>query len=82
MNDHYHYFSCDSIFIDTISINHIIKNNDAIFLFIIHFNIRSLQKNIDDLNNYVTVQNKTPDVIALSQIKLQFDKMYSDVQWL
>ena len=70
MNDHYYYFSCVSKFIDTISINHFIKNNDAIFLFIIHFNMRSLQKNIDDFNKYVTVQNKTPDVIALSQIKL------------
>ena len=40
------------------------KNND---LFLIHFNVRSLQKHIDQLNNYLVGFKNQPDIAAISE---------------
>ena len=44
------------------------KNND---LFLIHFNVRSLQKHIDQLNNCLVGFKNQPDVVAISETKLK-----------
>ena len=45
------------------------KNND---LFLIHFNVCSLQKHIDQfLNNYLVGFKNQPDIVAISETKLK-----------
>ena len=44
------------------------KNND---LFLIHFNVRSLQKHIEQLNNYLVGFKNQPDIVAISESKLK-----------
>ena len=44
------------------------KNNN---LFLIHFNVRSLQKHIDQLNNYLVGFKNQPDIVAISETKLK-----------
>ena len=44
------------------------KNND---LFPIHFNLRSLQKHIDQINNYLVGFKNQPDIVAISDTKLK-----------
>ena len=36
----------------------------------IHFNVRSLQKNTDKLSHYLTDLNRKPDVVVVSETKL------------
>lgn len=40
-------------------------------IFLIHFNIRSLQKNIDKLSDYISTLDKQPEIIALTETKLK-----------
>ena len=42
------------------------KNND---LFLTHFNVRSLQKHIDQLNNCLVGFKNQPDIVAISETK-------------
>ena len=44
------------------------KDND---LFLVHFNVRSLQRHIDELNNYLVGFKHQPDIVAISQTKLK-----------
>ena len=44
------------------------KNND---LFLIHFNVCSLQKHIDQLNNYLVGFKNQRDIVAISDTKLK-----------
>ena len=44
------------------------KNND---LFLVHFSVRSLQKHIDQLNNYLVGFKNQPDIVALSETKFK-----------
>ena len=44
------------------------KNNE---LFLIHFNIRSLQKHINQLNNNLVGFKNQPDIVAISETKLK-----------
>ena len=48
-------------------------------LFIIHFNIRSLQKNVQTLNNYLSQLDKQPDIIALSETKLHEGRIFANI---
>ena len=48
-------------------------------LFVIHLNIRILQKNIDRLSDYIYTLDKQPDIIALSETKLEPDTMNSNI---
>ena len=49
------------------------KNHDD--LFIIHFNVRSIQKNIDSLNNLLSSFKNQPDIVAISKTKLKKEKI-------
>ena len=49
------------------------KNHDD--LFVIHFNVRSIQKNIDSLNNLLSSFKNQPDIVAISETKLQKEKI-------
>jgi hypothetical protein len=62
-------FNASSSFTDNSCIllqQHNVKN-----LKIMHFNIRSLYKNIDNLKEYLTLYNYTPDIILLSETWIQ-----------
>ena len=48
-------------------------------LFFIHFNIRSLQKNINKLTHYLSQLHKLSDVIAITETKLQNDTIYNNI---
>ena len=72
------FFICD--YHDVASINRYINSNiNNPNLFLIHFNIRSLQKNFDSLVNYISQLNKTPDVIAITETKLTEGAIYTDI---
>ena len=51
----------------------ITKKND---LALVHFNIRSLQKHIVKLNDYLARLNIKPEIIALTQTKLHKGKIH------
>ena len=54
---------------DIVSINEYLHlNNSRPNLFLIHFNVRSLQKKFDKLTNYI--MKKLPDIIAITETKL------------
>ena len=58
---------------DIVSINEYLDlNNSTLDLFVIHFNVRSLQKNFDKLTNYILIlqMKKLPDIIAITKNKL------------
>ena len=54
----------------TDSQNNILRNRTNELL-IIHFNIRSLEKNIDKMSQYLSELKTQPDVIALTETKLK-----------
>ena len=54
----------------TDSLNNILRNRTNELL-IIHFNIRSLEKNIDKMSQYLSELKRQPDVIALTETKLK-----------
>ena len=43
----------------------------------IHFNIRSLQKNLTSLNDFILTVKETPEIIAISETKLQDENIYN-----
>ena len=54
------------------SINNLLcSKNKSNHLFMIHFNVRSLQKIIDKLSHCLTDLNRKPDVVAVSETKLK-----------
>ena len=56
---------------DIVSTNEYLDlNNSSPNLFLIHFNVRSLQKNFDKLTNYILQIKKLPDIIAITETKL------------
>ena len=56
---------------DIVSINEYLDlNNNTPNLFLIHFNVRTLQKNFDKLTNYILQMKKLPDIIAITETKL------------
>ena len=42
-----------------------------------HFNIRSLQKNLTSLNDFILTVKETPEIIAISETKLQDENIYN-----
>jgi len=40
-------------------------------LFLLHFNVRSIQKNVDNLATFFTELTALPDAIAISETKLK-----------
>ena len=66
---------------DHASINNLLcSKNKSNHLFIIHFNVRSLQKNIDKLSHYLTDLNRKPDVLAVSETKLKENMIHSNIE--
>ena len=59
-------------------LNNILRNRTNELL-IIHFNIRSLEKNIDKMSQYLSELKRQPDVIALTETKLK-DNMCSSIE--
>ena len=49
-------------------------------LFLMHFNIRSLQKHINELNNIIAGFDDKPKIIAISETKLQEGKIYGNIK--
>ena len=47
------------------------KNKKTNDLFLIHFNIRSLQKHIDELATYLAGFKNQPEIVAISETKLR-----------
>ena len=47
------------------------SNTTKIFFSLIHFNIRSLQKNFDSLHEFLSRQQSSPDIICLSETRLK-----------
>ena len=64
---------------DTITLNKILNPSTLNNLFIIHFNIRSLQKNVDKLTHYISQFRKLPDVIAITETKLRSEAFYMNI---
>ena len=44
-----------------------------------HFNTRSLQKNIDKLTHYILQLKKLPDIIAILETKLEKDELQTNI---
>ena len=59
-------------------LNNILRNRTNELL-IIHFNIRSLEKNIDKMSQYLSELKRQPDVIALTETKLK-DNMCGNIE--
>ena len=56
---------------DISSLNKVVKHKKD-DLFIMHFNMRSLQKNIDKLTTLLANLSETPDIIAISETKITY----------
>ena len=63
------------------SINNLLfSKNKSNHLSIIHFNVRSLQKNIDKLSHYLTNLNRKPDVVAVSETNLKGNMIQGNIE--
>ena len=72
------FLNCD--YYDVVSINNCFNNTlKRRNFFIIHFNTRSLQKNIDSLVNYISKLKISPDVIAITETKLSKGSIYNNI---
>ena len=54
------------------------KNVDN--LFIMHFNIRNLQRNFDQMHEFLSKLSVQPDIIALTETKLSGNPVYSNIE--
>ena len=66
-NAPYSDFFDKSAYFDINSLNRIVSKQD---LLIMHFNVRSIQKNFDPFSMILTELQKLPDIIALTETKL------------
>ena len=73
-NDYSEFFEkCDYMTSDNQTIINKKRQED---LFLMHFNIQSLQKHINELNNIIAGFHDKPKIIAISETKLQEGKIY------
>ena len=71
-NDYPEFFEkCDYVTSDNQTIINKKRQDD---LFLMHFNIRSLQKHINELNNLIAGFDDKPKIIAISETKLLYKK--------
>ena len=58
---------------------HVSKLSNTVFksnrLFLIHINVRSLQKNFDDLYQLISSFAKSPDIICISETRLKAESI-------
>ena len=66
------FLNCKYYNVEAVNNNHLKYSRD---LFLIHFNIRSLQKNIDKLFHFVSQLKNSPDIIAITETKLNKSKI-------
>ena len=59
---------------DVSSLNNVVKHKKD-ELFIIHFNARSLEKNIDNLTTLLANISKMPDIITISESKITYGQI-------
>ena len=77
-NDYPEFFEkCDYVTSDNQTIINKKRQDD---LFLMHFNIRSLQKHINELNNIIAGFDDKPKIIAISETKLQEGKIYQNIE--
>ena len=77
-NDYFEFFEkCDYVTSDNQTIINKKRQDD---LFLMHFNIRSLQKHINELNNIIAGFDDKPKIIAISVTKLQEGKIYQNIE--
>ena len=48
-------------------------------LYLMHFNVRSIQKNVDKLVNLLTQLKALPDVLAMTETKLKPDQAHTNI---
>ena len=77
-NSNYCDFFDNCVYYDVKSLNNVV-NLKTDELFILHFNVRSLQKNIDNLNTLLATFSETPDIIAISETKLTHGQPFVNV---
>ena len=63
------------------SLNNVVKHKKD-DLFIMHFNMQSLQKNIDKLITLLANLSETPDIIAISETKITYGQPIVNVALL
>ena len=56
-------------------VNYFVRKRNHFF--IMHFNVRSLPKNIDHLVSYLAELSESPDIIAVTETKLNSDTVNS-----
>ena len=71
-------FFDNCVYHDVKSLNHVV-NLKTDELFILHFNVCSLQKNIDNLITLLATFSETPDIIAISETKLTHGQPFVNV---
>ena len=80
--------SCEKVHTTAIFNQNIIPSNKLEISFIrriikyhgfsmMHFNIRSLPKNLTSLNDFILTVKETPEIIAISETKLQDENIYN-----
>ena len=73
-NSNYCDFFCNCEYHESQSLSNVVKRNKD-GLFIIHFNERSLQKNIDKLTTILANLFETPDIIAMSETRITYGRL-------
>ena len=63
---------------DILWLNNMVKHKKD-ELFIMHFNLQSLQKNIDKLTTLLANLFETPDIIAISETKITYGQLMVNV---
>lgn len=69
--------NCNYYDITTFNKHCLVSNFDDLFL--VHFNVRSLQKNLDFLVQYLSQLKRQPDVIAITETKLRLNNINSNI---
>ena len=72
------YFFSNCVYHNFTSLNNEVKHKRD-DLFIMHFNVRSLQKNVDKLTTILADFSETPDIIAISETKITYGQLLVNV---
>ena len=65
-----------SEYFDISSLNSVVGTQN---LYLMHFNLRSIQKNVDELANLLTQPKVLPDVLATTETKLKPDQIHANI---
>ena len=70
-------FFCKSEYFDISSLNDAVRDQN---IYLMHFNVRSIQKNVDELANFLTQLKALPDVLAITETKLKPDQVHTNIK--